>query len=200
LAVKRSSESHGTTRATRTSAATEGAGSLDVSRCRDAGSVLPAHARRRGDWRAVGGVRQRVVAMGCGAARRDDEGDDCEPGYGDQNDEHVMASATTSSYMGQSRSTGAIGRYGRPLEWPTCRYDVCLPAGTPLLSRHARPGDRGGAAAQVVLELRHGCFSASQAKPTTNRIAHRIQPSAVVPTPTYFRPDAVTTNVIMGLM
>jgi hypothetical protein len=33
-----------------------------------------------------------------------------------------------------------------------------------------------------------------------NRIAHRTQPSAVVPTPTYFRPEARITKVMAGRM
>ena len=33
-----------------------------------------------------------------------------------------------------------------------------------------------------------------------NRIADRTQPRAVVPTPTYFRPEAKITNVMAGRM
>jgi len=40
----------------------------------------------------------------------------------------------------------------------------------------------------------------SQAVAVASRTVQRIQPSASVPTPTYFSPEAKTTNVITGLM
>src|SRR5215472_2287010 len=48
--------------------------------------------------------------------------------------------------------------------------------------------------------LRQGCTTASQPiMPPTATMA-RIQPSAVVPTPTYLRPDAKITKPMIGLM
>src|SRR5213078_2624841 len=44
----------------------------------------------------------------------------------------------------------------------------------------------------------HGRASASQVPPTVSSTAHRIQPSAVVPTPAYFSPDAKITKLIAG--
>jgi hypothetical protein len=41
---------------------------------------------------------------------------------------------------------------------------------------------------------------AAQDSAPISSIEHRIQPSAVVPTPTYFSPEAATTNVIAGRM
>jgi len=43
-----------------------------------------------------------------------------------------------------------------------------------------------------------GLFAASHNAELPRRIAHRIHPSAVAPTPTYFRPDAAITNVMTG--
>src|SRR6202022_2935407 len=45
-----------------------------------------------------------------------------------------------------------------------------------------------------------GCLTASQAAKEISNAVTRIQPSSVVPTPTYFRPDAKITKVITGLM
>src|SRR5262249_60075763 len=46
----------------------------------------------------------------------------------------------------------------------------------------------------------HGRARASQVAPAVSSTAHRIQPSAVVPTPAYFSPDAKITKVIAGRM
>ena len=48
--------------------------------------------------------------------------------------------------------------------------------------------------------LCHGRPYASQIAAAANSIAHSSQPSVVVPTPTYFRPEAAITNVMTGLM
>src|SRR5207247_4009754 len=47
--------------------------------------------------------------------------------------------------------------------------------------------------------LRQGRLRATQIDAPTNSAAQRIHPSAVVPTPTYFSPEAPTTKVIAGL-
>jgi hypothetical protein len=46
---------------------------------------------------------------------------------------------------------------------------------------------------------RQGRPYASHIPPAANNMTHKSQPRAVVPTPTYFRPEAATTNVITGL-
>src|SRR5690242_4441067 len=68
-----------------------------------------------------------------------------------------------------------------------------LPTGTPSSARR-------GPTARARAPLRHGCARASHAPAATSRTAHSAQPRAVVPTPTYFRPEAKITKVITGLM
>src|SRR5260370_27839139 len=46
--------------------------------------------------------------------------------------------------------------------------------------------------------LRQGLTSRSQVAIAPRATAHKVQPSAVVPTPTYFRPEARITNVMIG--
>ena len=48
--------------------------------------------------------------------------------------------------------------------------------------------------------LDHGRVRTSQQPPPASATAHSVQPSAVVPTPMYFSPEAKITKVIIGLM
>lgn len=50
------------------------------------------------------------------------------------------------------------------------------------------------------LEERQGRLIVSQLIAPTSSAPQRIHPRAVVPTPTYFSPEAVTTKVITGRM
>src|SRR5258708_8212024 len=74
---------------------------------------------------------------------------------------------------------GSLGRGGLPA-------GASASAGCGLTAR-ARP-------------LRHGCARASHTPTAASRTAHSAQPRAVVPTPTYFRPEAKITKVMTGLM
>jgi len=49
-------------------------------------------------------------------------------------------------------------------------------------------------------ELRQGLTEANQLTAVTSNVAHKIHPRVVVPTPTYFSPEAKITKVIEGLM
>src|SRR5215472_12382851 len=56
------------------------------------------------------------------------------------------------------------------------------------------------AVAGFATPLRQGCTTASQMIMLPTATMARVQPSALVPTPTYLRPEAKTTNPMTGLM
>ena len=72
------------------------------------------------------------------------------------------------------------------------------PARAPRRRRRCRPGAAGGAGRGALSWFSHGRLSHSQATAPASSVAHRIQPSAWVGTPTYFRPEAKMTKAIAG--
>src|ERR1700694_2628471 len=58
----------------------------------------------------------------------------------------------------------------------------------------------GGVTTAIAERSRHGRFTAAHAATPISSVATSVYPSSVVPTPTYFNPDAKITKAITGRM